>query len=420
MKQRRLQDWIQWLEQQRPSAGYDHRAQYANVADILNLTPPACPLVTVAGTNGKGSCVRILSEVMSQAGYRVGSYYSPHVIDFNERIQLNGQPVSDGQLCHSFRLIEQAMGDNALTYYSIVTLAALLLFQQEALDLIVLEVGLGGRLDATNLFPCDIAVITNVSLDHQEYLGETREKIAKEKAGIIHQGRQVIYGERDIPEAVLQRVTEQQATLYQWGQDFTVQQQGQAWALGFGQLNITDLPLSTLPINSAACAVVATSLLRDELPIKREQLQQGLINARMLGRFQHIIHRGIEIICDGAHNPAACEWLGAQMQTLPKDGRIIALWGMMMDKDMAACVRAIAGQIDEWHVGRASAPRSADSGHLTAALQAANVQNYVTYNSIAKGLQGALQAAKAGDKLLVFGSFYVVAEALHAISVGET
>ncbi|KKK73791.1 hypothetical protein LCGC14_2890280, partial [marine sediment metagenome] len=302
MTQHSLSEWLSLLEARHPTEiefGLDRIGRVA-VQLGLSHSMPGKKVITVAGTNGKGSCVAALESILLAAGYRVGSYTSPHFIDYNERICLNGQSVSDQTICAAFERIESVCGDTSLTYFEFGTLAALLIMDQAELDIVVLEVGLGGRLDAVNLIDADIAIVTSLALDHQDWLGDDLNQIAAEKAAISRSGRPLIYGDVTPVPGLLVAAGEIGAQLWLNGRDFSLSE-------------VNEASNTSLPQNSVACAVQAVKLL--DLRIADTIIEQGLQAVNLLGRFQQIDLEGVRLILDVAHNPQATELLAQRLRT---------------------------------------------------------------------------------------------------------
>lgn len=367
--------------------------------------------VIVGGTNGKGTCVTVLSALFTAMGRRVGSFTSPHLFRYNERIRLDGVEVSDAQLCAAFAAIDAARGDTSLTYFEFNALAALWVFREQRVDVQVLEVGLGGRLDAVNLLDADVAVITNVAIDHEEWLGNTREAIGWEKAGILRPGGVLVYGETDMPHSVQQVVAAQKIACQQWQHDFTLVADGQhmEWrgTSTRGAPVVLHLPQPVLPLPSVACAlqVMVRLDLYDEAVFART-----LPDITLAGRLQREQWQGRPVILDVAHNPAGAAFLASRLPSLGYP-HVVALFSAMADKDLAGLMRALAPVVQHWVLfPLADNPRAASLTVLQAAAGAASIPPSAVL--ACQGLPEALQAAarcQPSLPLLVCGSFFTVA-----------
>ncbi len=390
----------------------------ARVRDRLGLQP-AFPLLTVGGTNGKGSVCAYLEAILTAANYRVGCYSSPHLLRYNERVHLDGREASDAELCEALDAVENARGDIPLTYFEQGTLAAMWLFQRADIDVAVLEVGLGGRLDAVNVWDADCAVVTSVDLDHQQFLGETREAIGFEKAGIFRAGRAAICGDVDPPASLLAHADAIGAQLLRLGVDFRVEagDVGAAgWTCRVGAGVYPALPRLAMPgrhqYANAACALAALSAVSGRLPVSMKALRAGLAQARQPGRFQIVGQQPLRIL-DVAHNPHAARALAANLADLPPGGRVIAVCAMLADKDVAAVVQALRPHVHVWHCAGLAVPRGLDSVGLARFLQAAGC-TFTSHASVHEAWLAACLQAGSADTILAFGSFHTVAEVLAA------
>jgi dihydrofolate synthase / folylpolyglutamate synthase len=418
MTQHSLNEWLSLLEARHPTEIEFGLDRIGRVAAQLGFSHsmPGKKVITVAGTNGKGSCVAVLESILLAAGYRIGCYTSPHFIDYNERICLNGQSVSDQTLCDAFERIESVRGDTRLTYFECGTLAALLIMDQADLDIVVLEVGLGGRLDAVNLIDADIAIVTSLALDHQEWLGDDLNQIAAEKAAIARSGRPLIYGDVSPVSGLLVAADEIRAQLWLNGRDFFLAETNEA-------------SNTSLPQNSVACAVQAVKLL--DLRIADSIIEQGLQEVSLLGRFQQVDLEGVRLILDVAHNPQATELLTQRLlaQRLPTqrlssaDQKIIAVCGIMADKDIPAMFLPLVSLVKDWFFcDIPGQPRAADARKLSMLLynvNGSNEVNVVESTSPVSALQAALANANVGDSVVVFGSFFTVGPVLEWLNQAQ-
>lgn len=410
---RSLADWLAWLEQQHPKAIDLGLERVGQVADRLGLRQPGCPVITVGGTNGKGSTVATLVSILRAAGLRVGSYTSPHLLRFNERICLSGEPVDDAVLVTAFERIEAARGTVSLTYFEFTTLAAFLVFRDAGLDAVVLEVGLGGRLDAVNLIDADVAVVTSIGLDHTEYLGDTRALIATEKAGIFRPGRPAICGDLEPPPTLLDAAARLGAPLQRRGLDYDFDAGAETWTWRGAGRELRELPVPALALENAATALAA--LFAAPLAVSEAAVREGLRQAALAGRLQAVARAPL-ILLDVAHNPHGAAFLMRQLPPARPGQRTRAVFAMLADKDAAGVVDACLGRIDDWHVATLAVGRGQKAAALADLLRERGCHVAGTYGSVAAALAAARQQAPATDRILVFGSFYTVAAAQAALA----
>ncbi|WAG77246.1 bifunctional tetrahydrofolate synthase/dihydrofolate synthase [Metapseudomonas furukawaii] len=418
MTQRTLADWLSYLEQLHPTAIDMGLERSREVARRLGLGRPAPRVITVTGTNGKGSTCAFLAALLRAQGLKVGVYSSPHLLRYNERVQVEGVEASDQALCEAFAAVEAARGEISLTYFEMGTLAAFWLFQRSALDAVVLEVGLGGRLDAVNLVDADLALVTSIGLDHADWLGDTRESVAFEKAGIFRAGKPALCGDLDPPQPLLEQSEALSAPLFLRGRDFDLAQGQESWhwrgTCRSGQvLELHDLPLLDLPMENAALALQGYALLG--LPWQPEVLAAALLGTRVTGRLDRrpVVWRGksLSLLLDVGHNPHAAEYLASRLESRPVAGRRLAVFGLLADKDLPGVLAPLVGQVDRWAVAPLPTPRSRPAGELQAALTNLHADVSV-HETIAAALEAQCEQATPDDEILVFGSFYSVAEAL--------
>ena len=412
-----LSDWLSYLERNHPSAIDMGLDRVARVRDRLGLMP-AFPIVAVAGTNGKGSVCAMLESILSGAGYKVGVYTSPHLLRYNERVRVEGQETADETLAHAFARIEQARGEISLTYFEFGTLAAMDIFIREHVDIAVLEVGLGGRLDAVNAFDSSCAVVTSVDFDHMEFLGNSRDSIGAEKAGIFRAGRPAICGEGDAPAGLLRRVEEIGARLQLIGRDFGFNADPNQWQFWSALGKRSALPYPALrgdyQLGNAATALAALEQLRERLPVDMGAIRRGLLDVQLPGRFQVLPGRPM-VILDVGHNPHAARALASSLRRLPGGGRTIAVFAMLRDKDIEGVAAAMRDDVDEWLVAGLSGPRGAHAERIRQALAAVRVGVPVAkFDTPVGAYQHAIRSAGQNDKILVFGSFYTVGAVLAA------
>ena len=418
--ERTLDDWLAYIERQHAREIALGLERVREVAARMGLVQPAARSILVGGTNGKGSTVAFLESIARAAGLRVGAYTSPHLLRYNERVRIDGEAIDDLPLAAAFEAVEAARGDTPLTYFEYGTLAALWVFERERLDLAILEVGLGGRLDAVNLVDADVAVITTVDLDHQDWLGNDREAIGFEKAGIARAWKPLVLGEDDPPSSVLGHAYRIGASAVRANCDFffAPNEDGATWhwrELDFG----IDLPLPALAapvqLRNAATAIAAVRAL--DLPITREAIGQGIAEARVAGRLQVFARGGVDVVVDVAHNPQAAGSLAAWMATSPVPGRTFAVYAALADKDVAGVVAAVAERIDAWFLAglEAAGPRGEPVEAFAQRLRETAAAGGALHPTVAAALAAALAQARAGDRILVFGSFHTVAAALTAL-----
>lgn len=416
-----LSQWLTYLEQLHPSEIELGLERIRKIAEQMQVLEPAPLVITVAGTNGKGSTCAMLAGLLQSRGLRVGLYSSPHFLRYNERIQIDGNPVADEQICAAFAQIEQARAGTSLTYFEFGTLAALWVFCQAGLDAVILEVGLGGRLDAVNVVEPDIAVITTIALDHADWLGDSTEQVAAEKAGIMRAGKPVVCGQLQPPANLLELARQHGATLYLRGRDFDIYPSLDSWrwqGLAGGQtLGLEGLPQLSLPLENAAVALQVLALL--DLPWQPVTIRESLRATRMTGRLQQLDFPYAGKICnlllDVAHNPQAAEYLAGRLQAQPVAGRRLAVFGALTDKDVQAVVAAMVEHIDFWAVAPLPSSRSCNPQKLDQLLQQAEGQHQV-FPDIAQALEHQLAQATPEDQIVVFGSFFTVAQVLEYIA----
>ncbi len=412
-----LEQWLAWQETLHPSEIELGLDRVAAVAERLGVLPPAPVVITVGGTNGKGSTVALLEAILLAAGYRVGAYTSPHLLRYNERIRLDGIAVDDAALCDAFARVDQARGATSLTYFEFATLAALDIFRRRGVEVVVLEVGMGGRLDAVNICDPDVAIVTTVDLDHAQWLGDDREAIGFEKAGIFRAGRPALFGSADPPASVLAHAAAIGARLYLFGRDFGYVQEGDHWRWWCGQRQRRALPLPALrgcsQLQNASAVLAALERVAERLPVTQAQIRAGLLEVRLAGRFQ-IVPGAVTWIMDVAHNPEAARELAANLAAMPVAGRTLAVVGMLADKDIDSVIMAVCGRIDRWYPADLAVARGAPAARLVTALAAADVaaSAVMPFESVAMALAAAQQDAVDGDRIVIFGSFHTVAAAL--------
>jgi dihydrofolate synthase/folylpolyglutamate synthase len=415
-----LAEWLHHLESLHPKTIALGLERVAAVKQRLQLEPKF-PVIVVGGTNGKGSVCAMLEAMLHAAGYRVGCYTSPHLLAYNERVRIAKHAVSDAELCASFAQIEQSRGDIPLTYFEFGTLAAMQCFISHQVDVAILEVGLGGRLDAVNVFDSDCAVVTSVDIDHTDYLGDTREKIAFEKAGIFRAGKVALFGDLDMPEAITAQAQKVGAQLWRLGQQFSFKAGQQQWDYHGPGGARSSLPHPALrgafQLNNASTVLAALDVLKERLPVSMAAVRRGLLEVELAGRFQVLPGRPM-LILDVAHNPHAAHSLAQNLASMPPCPQTFAVCAMLKDKDMAGVVRALNPHIDVWLLGGIDAPRGATAAELVLVLQQERVGGQLqAFATVTEALHQACKAAGENDRIITFGSFYTIAEVMRARGV---
>ncbi len=448
-----LADWLAFIERQHAKPIELGLARVRRVAEALGQTK-SCPVILVGGTNGKGSTCAMLERILLSAGYRVGLYTSPHLLAYNERVRIDGRPAADEALCRGFERVEEAraklrgyapslasLGTAAgrrpapvglvsrgntpapsLTYFEYGTLCAWEVFAEARPDAIVLEVGLGGRLDATNLYDPDVAIVTAVDLDHMELLGPTREHIGFEKAGIFRPDRPAICGDADPPRSLVDYARSIGADLQVLGRDFHYERQDGQWRFIGRRGSRSGLAFPALrgagQLANASCVLAALDELRDRLPVAMQDIRRGLLEVELPGRFQVLPGRPT-IVLDVAHNPQAASALAENLGSTAFHPRTWAVFGMLRDKDIAGVITAMRGRVDRWLAATLPGPRGASAAELAAALRDAGVAGPVEeFPSPAEALAAAQGRAGPDDRIVVFGSFLTVADALSVLGRG--
>ncbi len=417
-----LDEWLEMLENRRP----EHQVLFGTdrIAQVLPLLtsgkPVAKKVITVAGTNGKGSTVAFLESMLSQTKLNYGATCSPHLFSYNERIRINGDPVSDELICASFERIEKFRQDTFISFFEFFALASFDIFAQSNLDVVVLEIGLGGRLDAMNVIDPDVAVITTVDFDHQEWLGNTIEEIAAEKAGIIRPEIPVIYGDSPVPTSIQKKISSQQAMPFYRNKHFSAQLRSATWDFHGLDLQmksriITDIPVSTLPLTSALCAVEA--IIMSGVEISDTAIIEGVANTRLCGRNQNITltnKRGkkVALRLDVAHNPQATKHLAAILKDNPCKGKRIALVAIKEGKDYASTLSPLLPLIDQWKVSTIDYKSIALSGEILYEWLQNHHKQSTLFPSIEKAVKTSVDTMNSDDELVVLGSFHTVQEVL--------
>jgi len=394
-----LATWLSWLEHLHPSEIDMGLQRVGRVADRLRVRPASMPVILVGGTNGKGSTVALLSDIYQHAGYRVGAYTSPHIEVFNERMCVNGEMLEDQQIVSALHTIEGARTPESLTYFEYTTLAAMVAFEKLKCDIVLLEVGLGGRLDATNLWDCDCAILTSIALDHQDYLGDTLEAVATEKVAIGRRGKPLIVGEPNPPSNLLAIAQEHNMNVI--------------------HINEDSLPHSALAgvhqQRNAACAIEAVAAMQSILPVQSESVQAGLTSVHVAGRFEEMQIENQLAVLDVAHNPAAALSVCDALQAHYPEYRVLAVFSALKDKDIAGIVSALAPAISSWYCAELPVPRATPLNDLVNQVEQHQESPVHGFDTVEGAWQAALEAANSATSdqpvlILIAGSFYTLAQ----------
>jgi dihydrofolate synthase/folylpolyglutamate synthase len=414
-----LEQWLAYQTQVHPQSIDLSLDRLRLVLERLNWRQPKVPVVTIAGTNGKGSVSGYCTAILAAAGYRVGTFTSPHLRDYRERIRIHDRLVSAAELVSVFERIEAARGEVGLTFFEFNTVAALLLFDAAQLDAWVLEIGMGGRLDAVNVVDPDVTVIVSIGFDHQEYLGATIEAIAGEKAGIFRQGRAAVLGSREMPGIVEERARAIGAPLKRLGNEYSYTREGAAWHYRGSRWNLPQLPapalLGDMQYANAATAIAALEEIDARLSIPGAAVAQGLRQVRLAARFQVIAPSrplAPTWILDVAHNPAAARVLARNLRDLPSDGQTLAVCGILADKDAAGVVAELKDCVHAWWCVTTDGDRSRSGSSLAQTVKQAVAAPVEAADSASAGCAAALARAQPQDRIVVFGSFHVVGPAM--------
>ncbi|MBV1777184.1 bifunctional tetrahydrofolate synthase/dihydrofolate synthase [Burkholderiaceae bacterium DAT-1] len=416
-----LAQWLTHLEAIHPITIDMGLERVRRVRDVMVLSP-AFPVVIVGGTNGKGSTCAMLTAIFRAAGYKVGTYTSPHLIRYNERVCINGLPAGDEDIVESFSAIEEARGETSLTYFEFGTLAAMHQFVSANVDVAILEVGLGGRLDAVNIFEPDVSAVVSVDLDHQSYLGDTREAIGFEKAGIFRSGKPAIYGEPHPPATLVAHAQSIGADLWCIGRDFGFVNETTQWRWTSKNGNKPGLPFPALrgafQLGNASVVIAILEQLRDRVPVSMGDIKRGLVEVELAGRFQVLPGRP-SVVLDVGHNPHAAKSLANNLLNQGFFESTRAIFGAMADKDIAGVIELLKDQIDIWHLVSLPMPRAASAQAIASVLAASGAKGRVIlHDNMSTAWEAACKDAGENDRIVVFGSFVTVAEAMVARGQG--
>ena len=417
-----LDDWLAWLETLHPKKIDLGLERIVAVLASLGLAEPKYRVITIGGTNGKGSCVALLESIYREAGYRVGAYTSPHLWRFNERMRIDMQEATDAEIVDVFHEIDSTRGDITLSYFEYATVAAMLWFARRDVDVAILEVGLGGRLDAVNAMDPDASMIVSIDLDHQAWLGETRSAIAFEKAGIMRSGRPTIVADPQPPATLLSQADKVGSQLLLAGRDFDHDTVTKAsWSYRSISGDLLRLPMPTFgglvqSRNAAACVAV-TEALALELPVSEEGLARGIAGAEVHARFERHSVLGVEWVFDVAHNPAAARILATELKSDPCSGRTFAVFAAMADKDVVGVVGPLISLVDEWSTVRVGDTRGTDAETLAELLRSNGARVVTAAPDVTSACEKFRDSARPIDRVVVFGSCYIVGPAMTALGL---
>lgn len=406
-----ISEWLEWVKSLHVKQIDLDLKRVSEVANRMGLLNPPYQVVTVGGTNGKGSTVAALEAIYIEAGYKVGAFTSPYLIRFNEQIRILGESVADKQILSVFEKIETARQNVTLTQFEFTALAALEMFKEAHLDICILEVGLGGRLDAVNILDADVAIVTSIDIDHADILGDTRDKIAHEKAGIFRPGKPAICGDYNPPQALIDDAKKIGAILYCQNNQFGFETDGFFWNWWSETNRFEHLPQTKLLLQNMSSVLMAVELMQAKLPVSQECIDAALKKVKLPARIQ-VMESEITQIFDVSHNPAAVTILSDYLAKHTTSGKTFAVFSMLADKDITQVISIIKKYIDEWYVAPLKVDRGATLDMLTQHFLEAKTDNVLWFGSITQAYQTALSQAKKGDRVIVFGSFYTVGQVL--------
>lgn len=416
----KLADWLAWQEILHHQAIDLGLERVCEVQQRMGITERQPYTISVGGTNGKGSCVAMLDSILRQAGYRVGTYTSPHILRYNERIRLNGLPVDDDQIMGAFERIEAVREGASLSFFEFGTLAAMDVFSGSQLDIQILEVGLGGRLDAVNIVDADIALIASIDIDHEEWLGYTRDSIAQEKSGIFRSGKPAVIGDPDVPDPMIAVAAKLKSPLYRQGLEFGYECSNPSWDWWGHGGRLCELPLPAIPgehqLMNASAVLQSLHLANEAFPVSGEHVRRGLEKVNLQGRFQFFPGK-IPVLIDVAHNPHAVRALAKHLRNNYAEKRISAVFSVMRDKDIPAMIDIMSEVVDSWYLVPLKMARAATPDELYDVIRKAGIKR------VNRGFDGVVDAfgqahcdARSGDLLLVFGSFFLVSDYLAQVA----
>jgi dihydrofolate synthase/folylpolyglutamate synthase len=419
-----LEQWLSWqktLHPRKVDLGLD---RVSAVLERLLPKPPRYRVITVGGTNGKGSTVAFLEAILRAGGYRIGTYTSPFLLRYNEQIRINGSEVEDAVLCEAFAQVDHAREDISLSCFEFGTLAALKIFYDTDIEIALLEVGLGGRLDAVNALDADVAVVTTIAIDHVDWLGPDRTSIGYEKAGIYRSGRPAICADPEPPQSLLEHARGIGADLLLYGKDYGYRREGESWSWWSGSTRLDFLPLPSLvgehQLANAAAALMALHALTPALSLHPDTIRLGLLQARIAGRFQVFSVGAGEWILDIAHNLQGAQTLARCLHARPADGRTLAIFGILGDKDALGVIRALDDEVNHWYIVSLPGSRGVNAEHLAIQLRQAGIDDQAIHlcGAVETACQAAQKEAVAGDRIIVCGSSYTVSAVLQTGMLG--
>ena len=413
-----VNEWLEWQQTVHPLNIDFKLERILSVYKKLDISKVANKIITVAGTNGKGSTVSFLESILCKNNYNVGTFTSPHILKYNERIKINGKNIDDESLLNVFDLIDQKRGDTTLTYFEFATLTAFYLFSQANLDVAVLEVGLGGRLDATNIIDSDISIITSIGIDHTEFLGDTIDSIALEKAGVMRPFKKSIFAQENPPSALFAYSKNKSVNLLIHNNDYTINRHTDSWSISSKNLEINNIPnlkmIGDYQYNYAAASIMALNDVLPESLQDKDLIKNSLSETTIAGRFQYLQHSP-DIILDVAHNEDAAKSLAKNVRQLGYKKLHVVL-GILTDKDVYSIVKPFSLIVDHWHIGTISSQRGMNAEEINYRIKSLfkNKFSIKTYDSISDAYHGAKNQQNDSTLILVYGSFYTVSEALQA------
>lgn len=408
-----LSEWLNYIETLHTSSIDLDLKRIVNIAKAMDVVSFHCPVIIVGGTNGKGSVVCLLEAIYSSAGYRVGTYTSPHLSRFNERIRIGENEIDDLELIKNFKAVEKARQKKPLSFFEFTTLAALYFFKNACPDILILEVGLGGRLDAVNVVEPDLSIVVTVDIDHCDWLGNNKEDIGFEKAGIFRKDKPAIYGDLDPPKRLLNHAKQLDVDLYLANKNYGFTKLPSQWEWWTRNKIISTLPFPKLKIENASTALMAVELLQSTLPVNQKAMSEGIAKANLPGRFEYFTSP-VECILDIAHNPQAAKHLAQSLNQSNFSGITYAVIGMLRDKEIQKTLAPLLQCVDTWFVADLSVPRGNTAENIILHLKAKQVEKCYNFSSVKEATLSAIQASlsqKAMARILVFGSFYTVAQA---------
>ena len=415
-----VNEWLEWQQTVHPLNIDFKLERILSVYEKLDVAKVAKKIITVAGTNGKGSTVSFLESILCKNNINVGTFTSPHILKYNERIKINGKEIDDESLLNVFELIDQKRGNTTLTYFEFATLSAFYLFSKADLDVVVLEVGLGGRLDATNIIDSDVSIITSIGIDHTEFLGDTIDSIALEKAGVMRPFKKCIFAQENPPSVLYKYSKNKSVNLLIHNNDYTVNRYSDSWSIVSKAMEIQDIPnlkmIGDYQYNYATASVIALNDILPEALSNQELLKNALCDTLIPGRFQYLQHSP-DIILDVAHNEDAAKSLATNIKRLGYKNIHVVL-GILADKDVYSIVKPFSLLVDHWHIGTISSERGMNAEEIKFRIKSLfkNKFSIETYNSISAAYHGAVNQQDDNTLILVYGSFYTVSEALQSNS----